>query len=787
MSTSATTSASGASSATSRAYLPSSTQHTAPPGHAPEVGIRLPQTGFAMPPVTGMPAVAHNAPHFIDRPASSSPRSRFCAAVCDGDATTVKNLVRIGQGDVNTIDPATGMSVLLLAALHGHDDIVLLLCKGATHRDLHRTDFHGNSALMLAAGAGHADVVTLLLDRGAKVDQEDKHGNTALMQLAARGQTGIAKRLVDAGADPAHRNHAGQTAAELAMAEGHFFAAAALLGLAPDALASTYTSTAIGNDASTTAAPHAFLASSTVTTMGDKAPASVQQAVAANDLNALKHVLMTLRHSGHDVPQNLARVGKLDTSDPFFADQEGTPLMAAAHHGHETLFPVLLAAGAQIDQAMPDGWTALLFAARQGHVAAVRALIAVGGTDQVDADGDTALIFAARYGHTALVKLLLQAEAEKHHKNGDGDTALIEATWKGDANTVRALLKAKTNPRQCNDDGMTALMLAARDGHVAIVRMLLQAGAWLDHADADGTTALMFAAAQGHGDIVDMLLAEGADPDREDTEGLTALAWAHARGQDAVARSLALRVTKSSAATVSSTSSAVLTRLPRVSTAKLLRATEANDTGALTDLLEELVVSGKNVAREVNRFGKLKNPRSSSMNDRELTPLMLAAFLGYDNLLGLLIDAGAGVNKTDKNGRSPLIWAVSGRDIHCLKTLLQAGARVDHVDAEGWTALMVAATKGHAASLQVLLDGGASVDITMPAGGPTALMWAAAHGYTAIVQTLLQAGADPNCKTHLGLNALQYAVNGKHDETIRLLRTAGAVKQSKKLLRKWFG
>lgn len=98
----------------------------------------------------------------------------------------------------------------------------------------------------------------------------------------------------------------------------------------------------------------------------------MQEAIAANDLKALKQVPMRLMHAGHDVPQDLACVGKLDTSDPWFADREGTPLMAAAHFGHAALIPVLLVVGAQIDQAVPDGWTALLFAARQGHGPDVR-------------------------------------------------------------------------------------------------------------------------------------------------------------------------------------------------------------------------------------------------------------------------------------------------------------------------------------------------------------------------------------------------------------------------------
>ena len=172
MNTSATTFASEASSATSRAYLPSSTQQGAQHGNPPVMGIRLPQAGFPMAQVIGLPAVADNAPQFTKHSASSSPRARFCAAIRNGDGIMVKHLLGIGQGDVNTIDPATCMTGLLLAALHGHAEIVLLLCKGASRRDLHRTDAHGNSAMMLAAGAGHADVVTLLLHQGAESDQQ---------------------------------------------------------------------------------------------------------------------------------------------------------------------------------------------------------------------------------------------------------------------------------------------------------------------------------------------------------------------------------------------------------------------------------------------------------------------------------------------------------------------------------------------------------------------------------------------------------------------------------------
>lgn len=758
-----------------------------------------------MAPVSGMPAVADNPPHFTNHCASSSPRSRFCAAVRNGDATAVKKLLGLGQGDVNTIDPATGMTALLLAALHGHADIVLLLCRETTRRDLHRTDAHGNSALMLAAGAGHADVVTLLLDRGATVDQEDKYGNTALMQLAASGQTGIMQGLIDAGADPAHRNHAGQTAAELAELCGHHFVAAMLSGSAFNAPARAFTGTVTGNPACTNAAPETFLASSTDTGTRSTSFSSLHEAIAANDLNALKRLLTTFRHSGHDVPRHLAHVGKLDTRDPFFADQEGTLLMAAAHQGHEMLFPVLLAAGAEIDQAMPDGWTALLFAAQQGHVAAVRALIALGATDQVDADGDTALIFAARNGDTPMMELLLQAGVDTDHKNTDGDTALTEAAWRGNAHTVQALLNANADPDQSNEDCLSALLIASRNGHTTIARMLLQAGARRDQVDADGTTALVFAAAQGHAEIVDMLLAEGADPHRQDKEGLSALAYAHARRQDAVGRSLMLHLTRSPAATVSSTASAEMPCPTQDLSAKLMKAIERNNARAVKRCLHALQNAGKDVVRELDAFFAPKNSKDPFLNNSRLTPLMLAAYYGYADVIVLLIGAGATVNKTDKESRSTRAWVLRHAQ-------LQAGANVGHSEAEGWTALMVAAMAGRTASARMLLAAGAVVDKTGDAnrtalqlaarhgsieilqaligagaeidmtvnGGQTALMWAAAQGHIAIVQALLDAGADPHLKTDKGDKAVDYAKYGGHESTVAVLRMAAKTTKRRK-------
>jgi ankyrin repeat protein len=107
------------------------------------------------------------APQLQAAPTADSPRSQLRAAARDGDGTAIKRLMANHEPDLTAADPATGMTALMLAALGGHDDVVLLLTKGMQIEDINQQTTQGDSALILAAVAGHADVVSLLIWKGA--------------------------------------------------------------------------------------------------------------------------------------------------------------------------------------------------------------------------------------------------------------------------------------------------------------------------------------------------------------------------------------------------------------------------------------------------------------------------------------------------------------------------------------------------------------------------------------------------------------------------------------------
>lgn len=64
-------------------------------------------------------------------------------------------------------------------------------------------DAAGNTPIMLAAYHGHAELVRGLAARGADVDLANDRRQTPLAGAAFKGDTAVVQALLDAGADPA--------------------------------------------------------------------------------------------------------------------------------------------------------------------------------------------------------------------------------------------------------------------------------------------------------------------------------------------------------------------------------------------------------------------------------------------------------------------------------------------------------------------------------------------------------------------------------------------------------
>ena len=161
--------------------------------------------------------------------------------------------------------------------------------------------------------------------------------------------------------------------------------------------------------------------------------------------------------------------------------------------------------------------------------------------------------------------------------------------------------------------------------------------------------------------------------------------------------------------------------------------------------------------------------------------LLSAARRGDAQLISLLIAAGANVNKTDKDGETPLNLAAGKGHAECVLTLLAApGIDVNKVSNNGKTPLTKAAGNGHAECLNLLLAApGINVNKEKQ-NGEIPLFEAAINGRTKCLRLLLAApGIDVNIKNSNGSTPLSWAAEHGHVEYLRLLLAAPGIDVNK--------
>ena len=142
--------------------------------------------------------------------------------------------------------------------------------------------------------------------------------------------------------------------------------------------------------------------------------------------------------------------------------------------------------------------TALNWAARNGHIEVVKALLDNKVNVCLTAGGYTPLYIAGAYGHIEMVKLLLLNKADVNASCTDeGATPLYGAAAWGHVEVVKLLLgnKADVNASR-HTDGVTPLYVAAQDGHTQVVKLLLDNKADVNASCTDDSATPLYVAAE---------------------------------------------------------------------------------------------------------------------------------------------------------------------------------------------------------------------------------------------------------------------------------------------------
>ncbi|KAL8784419.1 MAG: hypothetical protein Q9195_009047 [Heterodermia aff. obscurata] len=152
--------------------------------------------------------------------------------------------------------------------------------------------------------------------------------------------------------------------------------------------------------------------------------------------------------------------------------------------------------------------------------------------------------------------------------------------------------------------------------------------------------------------------------------------------------------------------------------------------------------------------------------------LQAACYHGHKDVVQILLNAGANVNAKGGQYGNALRAACYHGHKDVVQILLNAGADVNAEGGQYGTALVAASDGGYEKVVKILLDAGANID-TDGGGYGTALGIACLRSHEKVVQILLDAGADINAEGK-NFNPLQTASFHGSEKIIKILLDAGA-------------
>ena len=429
-------------------------------------------------------------------------------AVRRGDADAVQTLLEEGadpnfaQGD--------GLTALHLAAREGHLDIVDLLI-GAGAETGAATRIGDYTPLHLAGGAGHTEVVGALLDAGAEPGAVTTSSGVTPLHLAAkaRGGEGAVRLLLEHGAPVnAREMSAGQTPLIFAAAAGRAAAAAELLRHGTDPSIATEVMDVLRRMAVSRAAQGRLLEA--LSEIQRESEGGTARAPTAAEVQAALAVQREFLASG-ELEKQLEDFQPDDLSLRVPAWDTPAGYVSEAEIDKRPMYETLV--------GRTGGMTALLHAAREGHLEVARVLLDGGADiDQVGGDGSSPLTMAALNGQFDMAMLLVERGADPDlatHTDGVSPLfAVLQTQWAFKF-TDHPHPRAHDNQATTHMDVLNALLAAGADPNVPIRTHLWYSDFLRGKLGLNLTGATPFWRAALAQDLPAMkaLVAHGADPD----------------------------------------------------------------------------------------------------------------------------------------------------------------------------------------------------------------------------------------------------------------------------------
>ncbi|TLS29934.1 hypothetical protein PpBr36_03524 [Pyricularia pennisetigena] len=409
----------------------------------------------------------------------------------------VAMLLVLAGADLEATNAAGETAVVRAVRCEFPDDFVALCCELGAAVDA--PDRAGRSALHYAAGLVHPDVscatVLTLAAHGAHLDARDADGRAPLHAAVAAGRAEVVRQLVARGADVEAALPGGATPLHLAVLRRNAQVVRVLCehGVHVDGrpgIGGSCGSPGGGDFGG--AAPKTPLLYAIETGCTEIVRILLKHG-ADVDLGSLgdgSAQVCNLSSSSTIITTTTSKAGtSTPTSKRNSPSQPGSfPLLAAARLGNAAVVDLLLAQGADLNQADAHRQTALHAAAAHNHLDVVRRLVAAGAAVRsLRDDGATPLLLAVRAGHEAVARHLLlgpvpapaESPVEREGVGGGscapGPTALWHAVDRGHHDMAKLLVVERgADPFRVVDAwGSTPLHHAARKGLDGLIELVL--------------------------------------------------------------------------------------------------------------------------------------------------------------------------------------------------------------------------------------------------------------------------------------------------------------------------
>jgi len=470
--------------------------------------------------------------------AAASSYTRLADAAMQGDKDAMRSLLK-QKADVNSAH-GDGATALHWAAYN--DDLEMVKTLLAAGADVKATTREGAiTPLFMACTNGNAAVIEALLKAGADAKSVKANGTTALMIAAASGSAGAVEVLLNHGAEVNAKEAAhGQTALMFAAALNRDAVIKVLLARGADANVATPVHKLErvrfdqdGNIVEDRPAGRGAAAGAATNAGDDQDPQAELDAFAHSlGFKSAEYLLAKPRPRAGDV----AARGPRKVGADFMGGM--TALLYAAREGHLRAASALVEAGADVNEISGDKFSPLVMAIINGHLDLAKYLLDRGANPNLGTETGITPLYAAIDVQWAPKTWFPQPSVEQEK------TAYIElmkALLDRGAN-VNAQVGEKPWFRSFTNDytwvdpaGATPLWRAAQSSDIVAMRLLMAHGADPKIATKAAATPLMAAAGIGWAanwsvnapypalDAVKYCVELGNDVNAADSRGYTAL------------------------------------------------------------------------------------------------------------------------------------------------------------------------------------------------------------------------------------------------------------------------